>query len=169
MKLPAAIAFALALLGAVPASAQEQDPVSGGVQGHLLVSGEGELGGALSADIWHGVDVFRIGGFIGAGAVPVTDSDERNRVFMPFGVSLAIEALGDTVGTSVRIRGGLWGGATQEAKLTVGGFLAASAYLLFRLGEGVGLGVGLEVWAVLGDGETLLFSPSAGLTWRPAS
>ena len=83
------------------------------------------------------------------------------------GASIAFEALGDVVGVSIRARGGLWGGATQEVKLTAGGFLGGAAYMLFHLGGGVAIDVGLEVWGIFGDGETALFSPSAGLTWSP--
>ena len=97
-------------------------------------------------------------------AVPAED-DVHNRIFMPLGVSIGLELLGDIVGVSVRARGGLWGGATQEVKLTAGGFLGGAVYLLFALGEGVAVDLGLEVWGIFGDGETALFSPSLGLSW----
>ncbi|MBX3269444.1 MAG: hypothetical protein KF729_04245 [Sandaracinaceae bacterium] len=158
------LAFVVALSVAAPAAADV--PLAGGVQGHFLASPDEDLGGGLSADLHFALDWFRIGGFLGVAAVP-SDADERNRIFMPFGVSLGLEVLGDVVGVSVRARGGLWGGATQETKLTAGGFVSGAAYLLFVLGGGVSVGVGLEVWGVFGVGETALFSPSLGLTWRP--
>lgn len=70
MKLRVAIALAITLLSAAPASAQ--DLVSGAVQGHFVASIDEELGGAISSDLWYGVDVFRFGGFIGVGAIPTS-------------------------------------------------------------------------------------------------
>ncbi len=160
----AALAFALALSVAAPAAAQ--DAFAGGVQGHFLASPQGDLGAGLSADLWYALEMFRFGGFFGVAAVPA-EEDLRNRIFMPLGASIGFEAVGDVVGVSIRARGGLWGGATQEVKLTAGGFVGGAAYLLFALGGGVAVNVGLEVWGVFGDGETALFSPSAGLTWSP--
>lgn len=160
----AALAFALALTAAAPAAAQ--DAFAGGAQAHFLASPQGALGAGVSTDLWYALEMFRFGGFFGVAAVPAED-DVHNRVFMPLGASIAFEALGDVVGVSLRARGGLWGGATQEVKLTAGGFLGGAAYMLFALGGGVAVDVGLEVWGIFGDGETVLFSPSAGLTWSP--
>ena len=120
----------------------------------------------MSADLWFPLEGFRLGGFIGVGAVPSED-DVRNRIFMPVGLSLGYEIVGDSVGVAIRARGGIWAGATQETKLTMGGFLAGGAYLLIVLGDGVALDVGMDVWGILGDGETVLISPSLGLTWSP--
>lgn len=161
--LRAAPALCLVLAVAAPAAAQEG--LAGGVQGHFLASPQGDLGAGVSADLWFPFEMLRFGGFFGVAAVPA-EEDVRNRIFMPIGASVALELLGDVVGVSIRARGGVWGGATQEVKLTAGGFVAGAAYLLFALGGGVAIDVGLEVWGILGDGETALFSPSAGLTWR---
>jgi hypothetical protein len=167
LALTAALLTAVAAAsGASPASAQEGP--AGAVQGHFVASPDAELGGALTADLWYPVDLFRFGGFVGVGAVP-SDVDTRNRVFMPLGVSVAFEALGEGAGVSIRARGGLWGGATQEVKLTAGGFVGGGAYLLFDLGAGTALSVGLDVWGLFGDGETVLFAPSLGLSWNPSS
>ena len=162
--LVAASLAALASLPAVPASAQ--DEVAGSARAHFLASQQEDLGGAVTADLYWPFESLRIGGFMGAGAVPAED-DARNRVFMPLGVSLAFEEVGDVVGVAVRARAGLWGGTTQEVKLTAGGFVGGGAYLLFVLGDGVALDVGMDVWGIFGDGETLLLSPSVGLSWSP--
>ncbi len=136
------------------------------MHGHFLASPAPDFGGALTADLWYANGVFRIGGFFGAGAVPSAD-DVHNRIFMPLAISAAIEVLGPSIGFSVRARGGMWGGATQAVKITAGGFIGGGASLLFALGNGVGLGVGLDVWGLFGDGETVLFAPGIDLTWAP--
>ena len=148
------------------ARARAQDDVAGAVRGQVLASLEEDVGGAVSADLWLPLDWFRVGGFIGVGALPA-EEDARNRTFMPLGVSVGFEAMGDDGGISVIARGGLWAGATQEVKLTAGGFVAVGAYLLFALGDNVALDVGLDLWGVFGDGETVLFAPSVGLSWAP--
>jgi hypothetical protein len=132
----------------------------------LLVSSDGDVGGGVAADVWCAIGIFRIGGFFGVGALP-SDDDLRNRVMMPLALSIGLEALGELAGFSVRLRGGLWGGATQEVKLTGGGFVGGGAYFLLRLGTEAGLAVGFDVWGVLGDGQTAVFAPSVGLTWSP--
>lgn len=159
--------LAVGLTLAVASSAAAQDGPAGALQGSFLASTEGDFGGALGADLWYPIDVFRIGGFFAVGAVP-TGEDARNRVFMPVGASLGLELLGEVVGVSLRARGGLWGGATQDEKLTAGGFVGGGAWFLYHLGAGVTLSVGLEVWGLFGAGETALFTPGAGLTWNPA-
>lgn len=160
--------FAVVLLatGWVAAPAAAQEGVAGTVHGHFVGSIDGDLGGALTGEVDYALGVFRLGGYFGVVPVP-SDEDVRNRVFMPLALSVGIDLLGDVVGFSARARGGLWGGATQEVKLTAGGFIGGGAYMLFNLGGGVGVSVGLDVWGLLGDGETLLFAPGAGLVWSP--
>lgn len=162
----------LTFCGSATASAQEG--LAGSAQGHFLMSAQEDPGAAVSFDITYAFDAFRLGGFFGVGAVfadAMTDdtADMRNRVFMPLGLSAGFEILGEVVGVSIRARGGLWGGATQEEKITVGGFVGGAAYLLFALGDGVGLSVGLDVFGILGAGDTALFAPTLGLTWMPPS
>ena len=157
----------LALAGMLwSAPAKAQDRPAGSVQAHFLASPEEDFGAAVSADLWFPIDDLRLGGFFGVGAVP-SAVDARNRVFMPLGVSVAFEPVSEDVGVSLRVRGGLWGGATQDAKLTVGGFVGGAAYLLFPLGGGTTLGVGIDVWGLFGDGDTVLFAPGLALTWNP--
>lgn len=162
-----AAALAVALTLGVHSGAEAQDAPAGAVHGHFVAAPQGDYGGGLSGDIAFPIDVFRIGGFFGVVAVP-SEEDVRNRVFMPLAASFGVELLGDVVGFSVRARGGLWGGATQEVKLTAGGFVGGGAYLLFALGGGVGVSMGLDVWGLFGDGETALFAPGFGLSWTPA-
>lgn len=159
---------------ASPAAAQEDAPdggapprvegLAGTVHGWLLASPAPDVGGALGADVGYANDIFRVGAFFGVGAVPSGD-DARNRIFMPLALGAGIEAFGETVGFALRLRGGLWGGATQAVKITAGGFVGGGAYLLFALGPGVALDVGLDVWGLFGDGETVLFAPGLGLSW----
>jgi hypothetical protein len=157
-----AILFAL-----IPVAASAQDAPAGAVQAQLYASPAGDFGGGVSADIWVPIDFFRIGGVFGVGVVPSAD-DAQNRVFMPLGASVGVELVDRILGVSLRARGGLWGGATQASKLTIGGFVSGGAYLLFNLGPGVAAAVGLEIYGLFGDGDTALFAPGAGLTWNPA-
>lgn len=157
--------MALASLLATTSARAEVEP-AGAVQASLLASPEADFGGALVVDLWFPIDVFRIGGFLGVGVLP-SAVDTLNRVMMPIGASLALEILGDQVGFSARVRGGMWGGATQEAKLTAGGFVGGGAYLLVALGGGTTLSIGMDVWGLIGDGQTALFAPGVGLTWNP--
>lgn len=158
--------LALAACLAAPASAQAQDAPAGAVTAHLLVSPRAELGGALTAELAYPLGIFRLGGFLGVGAMP-SDDDVYNRVFLPAGASVGVDVLGDVVGFALRARGGLWAGATQDVKLTAGGFVGGGAYLLIALGAGANLSVGLDVWGLFGDGETAIFAPGVGLTWTP--
>lgn len=174
-----ALALTAALLCAAPSLAGAQDAPAGAVSAHMLVSASTgsqsgldpdlwvpDLGGALGVDLWVPLDIFRVGGFLGVGVLP-SANDEHNRVFMPLAASVGLEVLGEVVGVSLRARGGLWGGATQEVKLTAGGFVGGGAYLLFNLGAGAALAVGMDVWGLLGDGQTALFAPGVGFTWTP--
>jgi hypothetical protein len=165
LALAPACLVAAALASAAPSRVAAQDPV-GAVQGHFLASTAPDVGGALSADLWFPIGIFRIGGFLGVGAVP-SPNDVYNRIFMPVGASVALEIAGDVVGVSLRARGGMWGGATQAVKITAGGFVGGGAWLLFHLSEAVSVSVGMDVWGLFGDGETALFAPGVGLTWTP--
>ncbi len=158
------LALIAVLFCAAPAGAQ--DAPAGAVTASLLASTAPDLGGALGVDLFVPLGIFRVGGFLGVGAMPSED-DTQSRVFMPLAASVGLELLGDAVGFSLRARGGLWGGATQEVKLTAGGFVGGGAYLLFNLGAGAALAVGMDVWGLFGDGETALFAPGVGLTWTP--
>lgn len=163
----ALVLLAAALVCGAPSLAAAQEGPAGSVTGHVLTSTAPDVGGALGADLWFPIDVFRVGGFLGVAAVP-SGEDVQNRVFMPLAASVGLEVLGEVVGVSLRARGGLWGGATQEVKLAAGGFIGGGAYLLFNLGAGASVALGMDVWGIFGDGETALFAPGVGLTWTPA-
>lgn len=166
------LGLALAL-GLVAPPAEAQAGPAGAVHAHVLASPREDFGAALTGELTVPFDALRVGGFLGVGAVPSAD-DVYNRVFLPLGLTVGVDVLGDSAGSgpsmlgfALRARGGVWAGATQDVKLTAGGFLGGGAFLLFALGAGVSASVGLDVWGILGDGETVLFAPGAGLTWTP--
>jgi len=147
---------------ASPARAQELS----GALGAGPVIADGDVGGGGWVDLWAAFDWLRIGGFTGAITIP-SSRDARNRIATPVALSVAAVAnLGD-VDLELRARGGMWGGATQEVKLTVGGFVGGGAFLDFHLGGGVSVGGGVEVWGFLGAGETWAVAPSLTLTFGP--
>jgi hypothetical protein len=151
-----------ALALATPAGA---DDVGGAVAGQLVVTEQGDLGGAATLELWAPFGPLRLGGLFGVGATP-SAGDRYNRTYMTLGAaaSLALDVGGGTF-VSLVARGGLWGGATQEAKLTVGGLVGGGAYLDVGLGGGVTLGGGLDVWALLGAGDTWAVLPGLRMTW----
>jgi hypothetical protein len=164
MRLLLATTFAALTLSAVRPVAHAQ-VVAGAIQGGPIVS-DGDVGGGLSVDLWAAIDWFRIGGFAGALTIP-SARDSHNRFATPIGMSVAAVAnLGD-VDLEIRLRGGLWGGSTQEVKMTAGGFLGGGAFLDVHLGGGASLGGGLEVWGFLGAGATWAISPMLTLTFGP--
>jgi len=154
------------VLSLVPAAVQAQ-ALAGALNGSVVIA-DRDVGGALWADLWASFDWFRVGGFAGVAIIPAPASrDAYNRNATPLGVSLAAVAnLGD-VDLELRLRGGLWAGATQDAKMTVGGFLGGGAFLDFHLGGGASLGGGIEVWGFLGAGETWAVAPTITLTFGP--
>lgn len=159
----AALALA-AGLALAPRVARAQD-VAGSLAGHLLIA-DGDTGGGATLDVWAPIDWLRLGGFVGVGVIPA-DRDARNRVMMPAGVSVAARWDGGGVAFSLRARGGVWGGATQEAKLTLGGFVGGGATLGWQVSPRVALFVGIEVWGVFGAGESWCVPLSVGLEWGP--
>lgn len=159
-------AAAVASLG-LPSRVVAQFPLAGSVEAQTMVApASGGVGPGLSADLWAAVSALRIGGFFGVGAV-LTDQDAHNRVFMPVGVSIAYDVMGEDLGFSVRLRGGLWGGATQARKITGGGMLGGGAMLLIRVGPAAALQLGVSVQGLLGDAATALVAPAAGFSFWP--
>jgi hypothetical protein len=166
------VLVASAALAPAGASAQE---LGGAINGHLVLAGSDvgvDVGGGASVDLWASFEWLRIGGFMGALAIP-SGRDPYNRLAMPVGVSVALQAdLGD-VTLGLRLRGGVWGGATQAAKMTIGGFLGGGPYLGIDLGGGVSTALGVEVWGFLADsaaaGQTWAVAPSLSLVWGPGS
>lgn len=160
------IALAIACLGALATpSLGRAQALSGALQGGPIIA-DGDVGGGVSLDLWGAFDWFRVGGFVGVLTIP-SPRDSHNRFATPMGVSLAAVAnLGDA-DLEVRLRGGVWGGSTQEVKLTAGGFLGGGAFIDFHLGGGASLGAGMEVWNFFGAGETWAISPMLTLTFGP--
>jgi hypothetical protein len=147
------------------ASTAEAQELSGAINAGVIVA-DGDVGGGGWLDLWAAFDWFRIGGFAGVLTIP-SSRDSHDRFASPLGVSLAAVAdLGD-VDLELRVRGGMWGGATQEVKMTAGGFLGAAGFLDFHLGGGASVGVGLEAWGFLGAGATWAIAPTATLTFGP--
>lgn len=154
------LAAALVASGVSPAAASAQ--VAGAVSGSFVYA-DGDAGGAAMLDVWAPVDVLRFGGFFGVGAI-LADRDERNRVMMPVGASVGL-FVGDDVVFSLRARGGVWGGATQDVKLTLGAFLGGGAGLGFHISPEVTASAVFEVWGILGSGETWAIAPGLSLEW----
>lgn len=146
-----------------PVVAAQDVGVAGALTGHVVIA-DGDLGGGAMADVWARFDWLRLGGFLGVSSVS-SARDSHNRIAMPIGVSVAFVLDTGVVELQLRLRGGLWGGATQEVKLTAGGFVGGAPYLMFDLGGGVSLGAGVEVWGILGEGETWAVAPGLSLSW----
>ncbi len=157
-----ALALMAGALACLPARAARADDVAGSLTGAVVVA-DGDVGGVALLDVWAPFDVLRIGGFVGVGAI-VAERDERNRVMMPAGASLAL-VFGDDVRFTVLGRGGMWGGSTQDAKLTVGGFFGGGLGVGFSISPSVSVGAELEVWGILGAGETWAVVPGLSLAW----
>lgn len=156
----------LSTLGGVSATAHAQDP-GGSIVGQLHIS-DGDLGGGAMIDLWGALGPsvcrLRLGGFFGVIAIP-SERDWHNRTMMPLGAqaSLALDLGGaDLV---LQVRGGLWGGASQEHKLLVGGLVGGGAYLDVALEGGVAIGGGVEVLGFFGGGDTWSVVPGLRLTW----
>ncbi|MGF1467240.1 MAG: hypothetical protein ACFCGT_14030 [Sandaracinaceae bacterium] len=149
------------LVPVAPAGAQD---LAGSAHLHGLVTSDVDVGAAVAIDLHVPVDVLRLGAFVIVGAIP-SDNDDRNRVFMPLGLSASLELAGDLAGVSLRARGGMWAGATQSTKITAGGFLGGGVYLLLRMSETVTFNLGLDLWGILGAGEQLVYAPSLGVSW----
>lgn len=175
-----AFVLSLALALAPSASADESWRPAGALTGHFLVA-DGDTGGAALLDVWVAADWARVGGFVGAGAIP-SGRDAYNRVMMPFGISFAADYVAnDYLSLQGRVRAGLWGGSTQSEKLTIGAFVGAGVYLGFRIGNGAVIQVGADFWGLIGsdawrtptgpdDGisaSTWVLAPGLGFSWTP--
>lgn len=178
-----ALAVASAMFAAAaasPAEAAAQVRPAGSLGAHFLIA-DGDLGGELMLDVWAAIDWLRVGGFVGAGAIP-SDRDEHNRVMMPLGLSAAARVVEtEQIALEVRLRAGLWGGSTQAEKLTLGAFFGGGAYFGIVLGGGAVAHVGADVWGVISSdawhtpvgpddrvsASTWVIAPGIGLSWSP--
>lgn len=156
--------FFVAATSLAPETARAQE-LAGSLDAGAVIA-DGDAGGGLWVDLYAAFDWFRIGGFLGAAVIP-SPRDARNRLATPVGLALAAVANVGDVDLGLRLRGGLWGGSTQEAKLTAGGFLGGGAFFAVHLGGGASLGAGVEVWGFLGAGATWAVAPSLTLTFGP--
>lgn len=176
-----AFAAVLSSVLCLPARGAAED-VSGALGGHVLVA-DGDVGGLILLDIWGAFDWFRIGGFVGAGAIP-SERDASNRVLMPFGMSLSAEVFRTPhVALGVRARAGLWAGSTQAEKLTFGGVFGGGVHLGIVLGAGALLNLGVDMWGILAtdawrtpagpddavSASTWAIAPGLGFSWTPES
>lgn len=162
-RLARVAALAMALASTSIARAQE---LSGAINAGVIVA-DGDVGAGGWLDLWAAFDWFRIGGFTGALTIP-SSRDSHDRFATPAGISMAAVAnLGD-YDLELRARGGMWGGSTQEVKMTAGGFVSGAAFIDLHLGGGASVGAGVEVWGFLGAGATWAVVPTITLTWGPA-
>lgn len=161
-----ALALAIATIVLAPRSPAQAQDLAGALSAGPIIA-DGDVGGGMWLELWAGFDWLRIGGMTGVTITP-SARDSHNRLATPLAVSVAaIVDLGD-VDFDFRLRGGMWGGSTQEVKMTAGGFVGGALFLDVHLGGGASLGGGLEVWGFLGAGETWAIAPSLTLTFGPA-
>ncbi|MBX7193603.1 MAG: hypothetical protein K1X94_16220 [Sandaracinaceae bacterium] len=158
-------ALALGLVAAPASEARADDP-GGSIVGQLYVS-DGDVGGGGMIDVWGAIGPLRLGGFFGVAAVP-SGRDWHNRTMMPAGVHVSLAIDLSAVDLVIVARGGLWGGASQEAKMLVGGLVGGGAYVDVALDGGIALGAGAEVLGLFGGGDTWAVIPGLRLTWGRA-
>lgn len=154
--------FLATTTAALPAGARAQD-VAGAVTGSFVMA-DGDPGAAAMLDVWAPLSIVRLGGFFGVSSI-VSDRDAHNRVMMPVGASLALMVDAGPVLLSILGRGGLWGGATQDVKLTIGGFVGGGVGLGFHISPSVSVSAQVELWGILGAGETWALSPGISIAW----
>jgi len=177
-----ALALGALLLGVAPLRIHAQARAAGAVSLLLLVgdeqnasaSGEAEVdyGAGAIADLYFQTGVLRVGGALGLAAVSSPDG-LRSRVYMPLAASIsALLPLGASVGLDLRVRAGLWAGAT-DVGLEADFFGSAGGWLTFAIGAGASVTFGLDVLlqrAELADSQHTLatyFAPGLGLVWSP--
>ena len=147
----------LALLGDAPTSAAERS----------------DYGAGAIADLHFQFGVLRVGGALGLLAVSSADG-VRSRVYMPMAASAsALLPLGASIGLDLRLRAGLWGGATDTG-LDADFFASGGGWLTFAIGGGTSVALGLDVLVQRAEvqpgsrGLELYFSPGVGLVWTPS-
>jgi hypothetical protein len=172
--------LALAALAAPARASADAMPLGGAITGHAALA-DGDAGAGLVLDVWAAIDWLRVGGFFGVAATP-SDRDDHNRVLMPIGALIAIDAApASEIALLLRVRAGGWGGATQAEKLTGGFFVGGGVHFGYRLGHGVVLSMGVDLWAVIASdawrsatgpddarsASVLAIAPGIGLSWTP--
>jgi len=179
-----ALALGALLLGVVPERIQAQARASGAVSLLLLVGDQQNAGASTGAeaqvdygagaiaDLYFQTGILRVGGALGLAAVSSPDG-LRSRVYMPLAASIsALLPLGAGIGLDLRLRAGLWAGAT-DVGLEADFFGSAGGWLTFAIGAGASVTLGLDVLlqrAELADSRHTLatyFAPGLGLVWSP--
>jgi hypothetical protein len=165
----AAVLFA-AFLVASSATARAEDPAFALTVGPAVragtVGGERQFGGVLSFDVWYPRGPLRLGA--STGIISLFGQDEATRTFAPLLASIAVETLGPTFGFSLRFRGGLWAGVTDEG-LRAGTMLTGGLFLHYRVEERISLALGVDTLFTFGHGDISLFAPSLSLVFSPRS
>ena len=150
-----------AFLVTVSATARAEDPAFALTVGPAVragtVGGERQFGGVLSFDVWYPRGPLRLGA--STGIVSLFGKDELTRTFAP---------LGPTFGFSLRFRGGLWAGVTDEG-LRMGTMLTGGLFLHYRIEERISLALGVDTLFTFGHGDISLFAPSLSLVFSPRS
>lgn len=158
----------LVALGASASTARADWSPDGSVaaQLHFELGDQGERGGTLVVDLWQRYGLFRLGLAAGVGALTGGgDAGESNRAFAPIGLSLGLAGMGEIVGGSVTLRGGPWGGATNDG-LKGGVFMSLGASLDLRWGERLVVSFLADYWLIAGAGEVRsTLAPGIALRW----
>ncbi len=161
------VSAALALASADTSTASAEWRPSGAVTGNLLLRSPDVGGGGLVDLYAEPTGTLRLGGAMGLGALSSSNGN-RSRVFMPIGLSAALELRGPRVGLDLRLRAGLWGGATNQG-LAAGPWLSGGAYLELPLDRRIAVAAGVDVWLLFGHGDAGVIAPGLGLVWTPGN
>lgn len=130
------------------------------------IRGDSQLGGVLLFDVWYARGPLRLGGSTGITAL--FGDDEETRTLAPLLASIAIESLGPRLGFSMRFRGGLWAGATDDG-LRAGPMLAGGLFLHYLVDPRISIAAGVDTLFLFSHGDTSLFVPSISLVFRPGT
>lgn len=163
--LPAAL-LALVVVVLAPATQVRADDPGGSVAGQLYLS-DGDVGGGAMVDVWGALGPLRLGGFFGVTSIP-SARDWHNRTMMPAGVHVSLAIDLEAIDLVIVARGGLWGGASQESKMLVGGIVGGGVYVDVALEGGIAVGGGAEFYGFFGGGDTWSIVPALRLTWGRA-
>lgn len=131
-----------------------------------------DYGGGAIADLGLRLGPVRLGGALGLAAVTSADG-VRSRVYMPLAASAGLALAADPIEIELRVRAGLWGGAT-DLGLRADLWASGGVLLGFDLGGGARVQLGVDVWlqraevsAASGNRTSLAvyYGPVLGLSW----
>ncbi len=163
LALSSVVALAVAVLAPKIARAEPWG-VGGDVTGHYL-GHQGGGGAGVVLDLGTMFGAVRVGGFTGLAAL--LGQDELTRVFLPVGPAAALVLEGGRLTASLRLRAGVWAGAT-DAGVAAGGIFGAGAHFGYAIGRGAGVTAGVDGWLMVGQGTRWIIAPGVGLEWAPA-